>query len=148
MSEIQKILCPVDFSDSSDRALDYALDFAARVGAEVHVLHAYQLPIYALPDGAAMPGPELAARVSVELQRSLDEIEARETKVEVQTHLCEGLPHKEVQRLAEELGCDLVVIGTHGRTGLAHFLIGSVAERVVRTSPVPVITVPMKGEPK
>jgi len=140
---IQRVLCPVDFSDPSGRALDYALDLAGALGAELHLLHAYQLPVYALPDGALIPSAELAASVSGDAQRAFDQLAARIPEgVNVQRHLTEGAPHLEVQRLVKELDIDLVIMGTHGRTGLARLLLGSVAERVVRTCPVPVLSVP------
>ncbi|MBZ0122027.1 MAG: universal stress protein [Sandaracinaceae bacterium] len=147
MPDIRRILCPVDFSEPSDRAFEYALDFATKFGAEVHLVHVYQLPVYALPDGAMMAGPELTVKITDELSQAL---KAQAGKApagsKVQTHLVEGIPYREVTRLAEELGCDLIVMGTHGRTGIKHLLLGSVAERVVRTAKVPVITIPTPGK--
>jgi nucleotide-binding universal stress UspA family protein len=142
MPDIRLILCPVDFSPSSDKALDFALDLARPLGARVELVHVYQLPVYALPDGAVLAGPELVIRLSTELQKSLDALAARREDTKLGTHLVEGVPFREVTRLAEKLGADLIVMGTHGRTGLKHMLLGSVAERVVRASNVPVITVP------
>ena len=138
---IRRILCPVDFSTPSEHAYRYALGLAETLGAELHLLHAYQLPVYALPDGAMIPTAEVAIAVSTEAQRSLDAMEATPNVV-VHRHLTEGVPHKEVERVVEELEIDLVVMGTHGRTGIRRLLFGSVAERVVRTCTVPVITVP------
>ncbi|MBX3269407.1 MAG: universal stress protein [Sandaracinaceae bacterium] len=138
---IRRILCPVDFSEPSRHAFEYALGLAETLGAEVHLAHAYQLPVFALPDGAMMPTAEMAAAVSTDAQRALDAMEAPEGRTVVR-HLTEGVPHKEIERLVDELDIDLVVVGTHGRTGIRRLLIGSVAERVVRTCPVPVLTVP------
>ncbi|MEC7522763.1 MAG: universal stress protein [Myxococcota bacterium] len=142
MPEIRRIICPVDFSEPSEKALDYAIELAAKFGADVQAIHAYQLPVYALPDGAMMAGPEFTTKVTDELQKALKELSARKSGVKLETHLVEGIPYKEVVRMTEELDADLVVMGTHGRTGLKHLLLGSVAERVVRSSKVPVITVP------
>lgn len=142
MPEIRRILCPVDFSTPSERALDFALDLAESLGAEVELAHIYQLPVYALPDGAMMAGPEFTVRVTNELQKSLNELAARRPGKKLRTHLVEGVPYREVVRLAEELEADVIVMGTHGRTGIRHLLLGSVAERVVRSAKVPVITVP------
>jgi nucleotide-binding universal stress UspA family protein len=142
-TSIRRILCPVDFSEPSDHAYAYAVHLAKALGAELHVMHAYQLPVYALPDGAMIPTAEVAASMSTEAQKALDRMAAPEG-LPVQRHLTEGVPHKEIERLVEELECDLVVMGTHGRTGLRRFLVGSVAERVVRTCSVPVVTVPPK----
>jgi nucleotide-binding universal stress UspA family protein len=145
MPEIRRILCPVDFSEPSETALDYAIDLAKKFGADVQLVHVYQLPVYALPDGAMMAGPEFTTKVTTELSRALAELAKGKTGVTLETHLVEGIPYKEVVRLSEELKADLVVMGTHGRTGLKHLLLGSVAERVVRSSKVPVITVPTSG---
>lgn len=142
MKPIQRILCPVDFSDTSNHAVRYAAELAVPLGAELHLLHVYQLPMYTMPDGALLAGPETAQRVMETSQESLGKLaEELPGELTVNTHLCEGVPHAEVNRLVKELGADLVVMGTHGRTGLGHLLLGSVAERVVRTAVVPVLTV-------
>ncbi|MEZ4337303.1 MAG: universal stress protein [Sandaracinaceae bacterium] len=142
-TSIRRILCPVDFSEPSTQAYGFAVDLARALGAELHLAHAYQLPVYALPDGAMMPTAEVAASVSAEAQASLDAMPPAEG-VTTKRHLTEGVPHKEIDRLVDEYDIDLVVMGTHGRTGIARLLVGSVAERVVRTCTVPVITVPPK----
>lgn len=144
MPEIRRVLCPVDFSPHSENALDFALDLAKRLGADVHLVHVFQLPVYALPDGAMMAGPEFTTKVTTELQKALTELARRKEGARIETHLVEGIPYREVVRMTDELGADLVVMGTHGRTGIRHLLLGSVAERVVRSSKVPVITVPMR----
>jgi len=145
---IRRILCPVDFSEPSDHALDYALSLAELVGADVHLLHSYQLPVYALPDGALLPSADLAAAVSHDARRAFDGLDERleGRSLNVEKHLTEGLPHEEVCRLVEDLDIDMVVMGTHGRTGFRRLLMGSVAERVVRTCPCPVVTVPPPAE--
>lgn len=143
MTPIRRILVPVDFSAPSDNATEYALWLAKELGAELELMHSYSLPVYALPDGGVMVGPEYAARVSSAAQDSLDASVARYSGqgVTVRAHLTEGIPHEEVARLVEELDAQMVVMGTHGRAGMRHLLLGSVAERVVRTSKVPVLTV-------
>ena len=144
MPAIHRILCPVDFSESSERAADYAVALARQLGAGLHFLHAWQMPVYAFPDGAVILGPDVVAQITGELQRSLDALveRHREPELAVQGHLAQGLADREIVRVAGELGCELIVMGTHGRTGLPHLFLGSVAERVVRTSSVPVLTVP------
>lgn len=146
MPEIRRVLCPVDFSRHSDHAVRFAVDLAQKLGADVHLLHVYQLPVYALPDGAMMAGPEFTVKVTTELQKALTELAKKLEPVKVETHLVEGVPYREIVRMTDELGADLVVAGTHGRTGLRHLLLGSVAERVVRSSKVPVITVPIRED--
>jgi nucleotide-binding universal stress UspA family protein len=144
MPAIQRILCPVDFSETSERAARYAVALARQLGAGLHFVHAWQMPVYAFPDGAVILGPDVVAQITGELQGSLDALVARhrEPELAVEGHLAQGLADREITRLANELDCQLIVMGTHGRTGLPHLFLGSVAERVVRTSPVPVLTVP------
>jgi nucleotide-binding universal stress UspA family protein len=142
MPEIRRIICPVDFSEPSENALDFAVELASKFGADIHLVHAYQLPVYALPDGAMMAGPEFTTKVTTELGKALAALAQRKSGTKIQTHLVEGIPYREVVRMTDELRGDLIVMGTHGRTGIRHLLLGSVAERVVRSAHVPVITVP------
>ncbi len=144
MADIKNILAPVDFSETSEHALRYAIDLATRLGgAAIHVIHVYQLPTYALPDGAILARPEYVASLTTELQKQMDELLRRYGGhgVELTGRVTEGVPYAEIDRVAEERKADLVVMGTHGRTGFKHLLLGSVAERVVRISRVPVLTV-------
>lgn len=144
MSKIERILCAVDFSPTSDLASDYAVDLAERLGVPVTFFHAWEIPVYAVPDGALAFGMDVMMRVEEAMQKQLDVLVAKYSarKVAVDGRVVQGPPAFEIVRRIPELHADLVVMGTHGRTGLSHLLIGSVAERVVRTSPVPVLTVP------
>lgn len=144
MPDIRTILCPVDFSSASDDSFAFARELAARLGAHIHLVHVFPLPVFTAPDGPVMVGADYTARVTAELGSALTKLAAVETEVPIQTHLLEGVPFQEIVALAARLPADLIVIGTHGRTGLRHLLLGSVAERVVRTSPVPVLTVPTR----
>ena len=143
MAEIKRILCPIDFSETSEHALRYAIDLASRLGADVRMVHAYQLPTYALPDGALLARPDFVQELTTELQKQLDELIHRYSGhgVDLEGKIVEGLAFSEVSRVAKEEGADLIVMGTHGRTGMKHLLLGSVAERVVRTAEIPVLTV-------
>ena len=143
MSPPKVILVPTDFSLSAETALDRALEFAAKVGAKVYVMHAYQLPVVGFPDGVLLPTAEIASRIVTWAQSELAACVARrkESSVEIVPILKQADPRDAVISTAEDLSADLVVMGTHGRHGLARALIGSVAESVVRTSPVPVMTV-------
>jgi nucleotide-binding universal stress UspA family protein len=140
---VRSILAPVDFGAGSDHALEYALDLAAALGATVHVLHVYQIPVYGFPDGAFLAGPEIATRLSEAAQKGLDMLVTRVAArgVKVQGHLRQGNPADEITEAAKTLNVDMIVLGTHGRRGIAHALMGSVAERVVRTSTVPVLSI-------
>ncbi len=140
---VRTILVAVDFSETSDHALDLALDLAKTLGATVHVAHIYQIPVYGFPDGAFLAGPEVAARLAQASQRGLDEVVARHADrgVTIIGHLREGPAHEGILEAAEEAKADLLVLGTHGRGVIAHALLGSVSEKVVRTSKTPVLTV-------
>lgn len=137
MLQIRRILVPTDFSDAADQALRYAIDLASKLGAEVHLVHAWQLSAY------ASPSSDLAKGMERDLSNDLSALAQRYGAHGVVIHrsLRMGVPYVEITAAAKDLQCDLVVIGTTGKTGLEHFLLGSVAERIVRTSEVPVLTV-------
>jgi nucleotide-binding universal stress UspA family protein len=143
MFEIRRILCPIDFSETSKPAFEYAVALAAQLGAELELFHVYQLPAYALPEGGLEILAGLEAEIENQLQQQLDAFAkySTEPSVKITTVLGTGVPYVEIIRAAKQRKADLIVIGTHGRTGLAHLLIGSVAERVVRTSEVPVLSI-------
>lgn len=144
--KLDRILCAVDFSPTSDLAAEYAVELAERVGASVYFFHAWEIPVYAVPDGALAFGVDVMMRVDESMQKQLESLMAKFAgrAVKLEGHVAQGAPAFEVCRRAVEAHADLVVVGTHGRTGLAHVVLGSVAERVIRSSPVPVLTVPMK----
>ncbi|HEX7481280.1 MAG TPA: universal stress protein [Polyangiales bacterium] len=151
MTKIRKIVCPVDFSAGSDRAIDYALDFARALDAEVWLVHVYELPLATVPTGvardAAEPGQlfDFIRDVKGHLSTQLSELVAKHRGAGNKLHarLVEGAPAGGIVEFAKELAADLVIMGTHGRTGLAHLMLGSVAERVVRSASCPVLTVPI-----
>jgi nucleotide-binding universal stress UspA family protein len=143
MTSIKKILAPIDFSEVSNRSLDYAVDLAAQINAAVLVVHVYEIPVYGFPEGAIITPPDVAADLADRAQKSLDAaVSARRQRgVEISGTLSNGSPREEILRLAKECHADIIVMGTHGRRGLPRALLGSVAERVVRTSEIPVLTV-------
>jgi len=143
MTNVTKLLVPVDFSDFSERALAVAADLAQKFGATLHLVHVYPAAAYVAPPLIA--GPVVVGQFRDESQRVFDSFVARvkgELKVPIESSLMEGVPHVEILRCASDVKADMIVLGTHGRTGLDHLLLGSVAERVVRGSSVPVLTVP------
>jgi nucleotide-binding universal stress UspA family protein len=149
MAELRRFLVPTDFTETSDRALDWAIDLAARVGASVTVMHAYEIPVLGFPDGALIATPEVAARISDAARGALDRTVARckDRGVPLDAVLRDGVPYEEVNTLAEAIKADLIIIGTHGRRGLARALLGSVAENVIRTATRPVVTIHGPREP-
>jgi len=151
MRAIRKILVPVDFSEPSQAALAYAAELAKSFGAVVDVLHVWEVPSFLPARELAIEGSADQALVDVVKQNSETQLEAfvREaTKrgVAVQKSWAElGSPAHSIVDRAAEGGYDLIVIGTHGRTGLSRVLIGSVAERVVRHARCPVLSVRTGG---
>ncbi len=137
------LLVPIDFEAASVKALVLAKDLAARLGGEVVLVHAYQLPVYTYPGLEPTLLPGFHAEVTAAAQRAVDQIAQQEGGL--RAVLREGDPAVEVLAAAEELGATMIVMGTHGRTGVAHLLLGSVAEKIVRKSPIPVVTVRAAG---
>jgi nucleotide-binding universal stress UspA family protein len=138
----RRILVPTDFTDVSNHALDWAIELAASVGASVTVMHSYAIPVVGFPDGALLPTPQLALGMSEAAAAALEAAVAgrRGGAVPLDTVLREGEAWEEIVDVADEVDADLIVVGTHGRHGLARALLGSVAEHVVRTSHRPVLT--------
>jgi len=143
MLALRRILVPVDFTESSDRALDYAIELAAPFDASVFVMHAYEVPVYGFPDGAFIANGDVAARISTAAQKALDAlVDSRKEKgVPLKALLRTGVAWEETNHVADELAADLIVISTHGRRGLARALLGSVAENIIRTTPRPVLVI-------
>jgi nucleotide-binding universal stress UspA family protein len=139
---ISKILVPTDFSEHAERALSTATSLARVLGATLHVVHVGALVPYFGPPFA--PGRAFANELTAASRKEFDAHMAalREHGVEATGTFAEGIAYVEINRVARDAGADLIVMGTHGRTGIEHALLGSVAERVIRTSPVPVMVVP------
>jgi nucleotide-binding universal stress UspA family protein len=146
--QIQRILLPTDFSAHSATATKYACELAARFDAELHLLHTLEVHLSATPTfgmGLDLPSyvKESRAAATRALGRVLDPQWSAGRKV-VQA-VAEGSPKVEIVRYARQHDIDLIVLATHGRSGLVHILIGSVAESVIRTAPCPVLTVRPEG---
>lgn len=148
MTQIKRILCPVDFSETSEKAFRVADGLAQRLQAELVLLHAFDIP--ATID---IPGQEHPA--DTELPARLNAIRSSSLDVALDRVLHAGPPGDVICWLAQERGCDLIVMGTHGRTGVVRLLLGSVAEHVLRHARCPVLTVrkrpenePLLKEPK
>ena len=137
MINIKNILMPTDLSDYAGYALDYAREFASTYGADLHLLHV--LDLHWLGSGAVIANalPQYQQDKQDQLNAMKSEIEGIDVKATVAT----GVPHVAIVRYAREHDIDLLVLATHGRTGISHALIGSVAEKVVQMAPCPVLTV-------
>lgn len=145
MSQIKRLLVPTDFSATSDRAVNYAIDMAARLGTSVHLMHVLGEPSHAslYPDGHFVELATLRRRIIEDAETQLAGLAARfvSAGVVVTTHVMFGNPASSVVQQALLRGMDLIIIGTHGRSSVGHLLLGSVAERVARTAPCPVLMV-------
>jgi nucleotide-binding universal stress UspA family protein len=145
---IKKILVPVDFSPFSEAALGYAGMLADKFGATLHLFHVWEAPAFLPPEtivGSAETGQTLAALAHQQAFESIDAMAraAKDRGLEIAAReVAFGAPARTIVGHAEQNGHDLIVVGTHGRTGLMHVLLGSVAERVVRFARCPVLTVP------
>lgn len=145
MIRLKRILFPTDLSDAAGEAQRYACSLAEQYGADLHVLSVVQDVTLVSPDPNSpwvIPASSLD-EVKESVSKALEKIpdpQWCEGKTVLRT-VCSGIPFLEIIRYAKEKEIDLIVIGTHGRTGLVHVLLGSVAEKVVRKAPCPVLTV-------
>jgi nucleotide-binding universal stress UspA family protein len=143
---IKRILVPVDFSAPSLQALDYAIEFGRPFTPQFIVLHVVEPAYYLLP-GEVYDGGLDIGLMQRELERGRREELARlaaklhKRRLALRTLLSVGAPDRVIVATAKKLNADLIVMSTHGRTGLSHVLMGSVAERVVRSAACPVLTV-------
>jgi nucleotide-binding universal stress UspA family protein len=138
MLPLHTILHPTDFSEHSDYAFRLACSLARDYGARVVALHVATPTAVVYSEGAVPIDPEV---FRADAKEKLDHLEAPAAGPPLERRLAEGDPADEILRLAREAGADLIVMGTHGRTGLARLLMGSVAEQVVRRAPCPVLTI-------
>jgi nucleotide-binding universal stress UspA family protein len=148
-ARVSRILVPTDFSDASDHAFGYATALAAQLGASLIVCHVYQLPtplagaeLSTLPSVLSTAAIDHAARIGI--QQAI----ARHAKLEVPVAAVvrPGDPELEIRAIAREVGADLIILGTHGRTGLMRALVGSVTDDVVHHSEIPVLVLHGEGK--
>jgi nucleotide-binding universal stress UspA family protein len=143
MAELHRILVPTDFTETSERAIDWAIELGTRLGSTIAIMHAYELPVVGFPDGALVATVEVASRIAEASREALESSISRHRGrgVPLEAILREGAAWQEINNVADEIHADLVVIGTHGRKGLARALLGSVAEKVVRHGNHPVVMI-------
>lgn len=136
---LSHILVPTDFGPSSDRAVAVASELATKLGARITLLHVWSLPLPAYADGIGFPTESLEAAAKESLERVRAQLADKHPSVEAILSL--GVAWDRIVEAAKTNDVDMIVMGTHGRRGVPRWLLGSVAERVVRLSPVPVLTV-------
>jgi universal stress protein A len=145
---IQHVLVPIDFSATADQALAYAIALAQQLQARLTLLHVLDLTPLSMGDAATgIPVTavhELEIEVQQLLQASLDRVQ--QAGLQGESLLVEGTPTHTIVETAGEQGVDLIIMGTHGRTGLAHVFLGSVAEHVIRQAPCPVLVTRKTGD--
>ena len=138
---VQHILVPTDFSAYADYALDYAIALAQTLQSRVTLLHVIHLPTLAMGDMLPSVLDTYLQEMETNAQQQMQATLARlhEAGLQGDSVVVEGLPFQTILDTVKEKGVDLIIMGTHGRTGLTHVLMGSVAERVVRLAPCPVL---------
>ena len=143
MTRFEMILVPVDFSDHSKEALDIAIQLAELWGSTIHLLHCYHIQTAGIsPYGIVLPSGYYAdIRDAAEKRLNDWHEKVSEEGIKVESTLSADSPSLAINPAAEEIEADLIVMGTRGLSGLKHAMLGSVAERIVRLAPCPVLTV-------
>ncbi len=142
MIDIKKMLCPVDYSVCSQEAFKYAAHIARTESAKLYLVHVIDIRSFGhespLDSDVPKPSEDAIRRIKEDLvTKAADEVEG----VEIESVVVVGVPVELILSVAKEKEVDMIVMGTHGRTGVPHIIIGSVAENVVRKAPCPVLTV-------
>ncbi len=137
----QHILVPTDFSEYANHALDYAIELAKTLQAHLTVLHVLHLSSFALGEAppTVLDDTLTAMETNAEQQTQMALDRVQQAGIQGESTIVEGTPFQAIIETAESRNVDLIVMGTHGRTGLSHALMGSVAEKVVRLAPCPVL---------
>lgn len=145
---IKKVLVPIDFSDYSKSALKYAVNISKLFNAEIILIYVVEPVIYPLDFSMGQIAmPSFSTEWDVRAKEELDKLAKKEINSSVKTIIKTGKPFLEIIETAKEEDIDLIIIATHGHTGVEHIIFGSTAEKVVRKAPCPVLTLrePIKG---
>ncbi|MFO7890452.1 MAG: universal stress protein [bacterium] len=145
MLPVKKVLCPTDYSDFSYQALDVAVEFCEKFKAKLYLVHVIA-PVpqsMGMPTSAGFDIPMYQEQLKEHNQESLKKVteEKIPDKIQTESLIGYGFEADSIIKVAEEKDVDLIVISTHGRTGLKHFFLGSVAEKVLRHTSKPVLTI-------
>lgn len=147
--QVNKILVPIDFSDYSKNALKYAAKFAASFNSKIYLIYVIEPVIYPADFSMGQVAlPSIDTEMNTRAKDELEQLAKREiTGLEVVSLIKTGKPFVEIIETAQEEDIDMIIIATHGHTGIEHVLFGSTAEKVVRKAPCPVLTIrePLKG---
>ncbi len=143
MINIKNILCPIDYSVYSEMALKYAIEFAEKYQAKLYLIHVLDIRIYDIGDpdlyNVTMVDTETIDKLRERLLKCVNE--DTKGRISVEAIIIQGVPFAEIIKASRDYKIDLIVLGTHGRTGLSHAIMGSVAEKVVRKASCPVLTI-------
>jgi universal stress protein A len=146
--QLKKLLVPTDFSENSKKALVYAVRLAQRNNSSLILFHVFEMPEFVrqLPQDYSESNEETRKQFDTAMRRSAERLETlsravKGSNIESESSQRLGTPYEEIVKVAKEMEVDLIIIATHGYTGLKHFLLGSTAERVVRLAPCPVLVV-------
>jgi nucleotide-binding universal stress UspA family protein len=139
LAAFRHVLVPTDFGEPAERAVAIASALATTFDAKLTLVHAYAMPTTLYDESTRWPTAEIMRDAEIALKSALEK--TRERFPAVESVLVRGDPREGILEVARERNADLIVMGTHGRRGLSRAFLGSVAERVVRTSPIPVLTV-------
>ena len=146
MIHIKRVLVPIDFSEFSDRALQYGKELCKKFDAELHLLHALEVHVTGAPQfSMGLAVPERVEESSAEVMQELNKLPGDDYDLPVERSTAQGSPFLAIVNYAKENDIDLIALGTHGRSGLNHVFLGSVAENVARQAPCPVLIVRKDG---
>jgi universal stress protein A len=143
----KKIVCPIDFSEFTDEILKYAVNITKKFNAELHLIHIIPNLNYFIPYESFLTPENLVAiekNIEKEVEKDFEKV-TKDIDMPLKKIVKTGATFVEIIDYIKEEDIDLVVMGTHGRSGIEHILIGSVAEKVVRKSPCPVLTIRPRG---
>jgi len=151
MADVKRILFATDFSDNSKYALTFAISFAQKYDAMLYILHVIQQPSYPLGMYAEISFDAMdkfSQSISDAVEKEMQTLKEKDLRGygKYECMIVHGTPFLEILRMAKEKNVELIVVGTHGRTGLDHVLFGSTAEKVVRRAPCPVLSVRLPGK--
>ena len=143
MSKYKRLLVAIDLAAGSDVVMKTAMELGRALQAELHVIHVHKIHAGNLLEGGMADAGVLAAQEIADLELQLERFAAQfaESGITITTDIYSGEPYLEIIQAVDKSGADMIVMGTHGRTGVAHLVLGSVAENVLRHARVPVISI-------